>query len=125
MVAISASHVHMWGMEQEYLTPEGQPRSASTQAVGPFGSTLAAVGVTLMTLCLLGSAAAASVWAFAKLLGLPDVALYIAFAISAVPVLWATIWTAGRAWHVEQRLGRGLDVDTPVFQTTHYFSKRP
>ena len=82
---------------------------------------LAAAGATLLTLCLFGAAAAASVWAFAKLLGLPDMVLYVVLAAAFLPVLWATIWIAGRSWHVEQRLARNLDVDTPVFTLGYYF----
>lgn len=109
-------------MEQEIIKPELQPKSSS-QAFSPFGCFLAASGVTLLTFCLVGSAAAASVWAFDKLMGLPDSALYVMLGLVAIPVLAATIWTAGRAWHVEQRLARGLDVDTPVFKLAYYFRK--
>ena len=104
------------------MRPEGQPK-VSSQAFNPFGSFLAASGVTLMTFCLVGAAAAASVWAVAKLIGLPDTALYIMLGLVAIPVLAATIWTGGRAWHVEQRLAQGLDVDTPVFKLAYYFRK--
>jgi hypothetical protein len=38
-------------------------------------------------------------------------------------VLWATGWTAGRAWHVERRLAQHLDVDVPVFKLGHYFKR--
>lgn len=109
-------------MDQELITPPATPKT-SRQAFSPFGCFLAAFGVTLMTLCLLGSAAAAAVWASAKLMGLPDTALYVALAISAIPVLWATLWTGGRAWHVERRLAQGLDIDTPVFATMHYLRR--
>ncbi len=104
------------------MRPEGQPK-VSSQAFNPFGCFLAASGVTLMTFCLVGAAAAASVWAVAKLIGLPDTALYVMLGLVAIPVLAATIWTAGRAWHVEQRLAQGLDVDTPVFKLAYYFRK--
>jgi hypothetical protein len=109
----------MKGMEQELITPEHQPKSSS-QVASPFACFLAAAGATLTTLCLLGAAAAATVWAFSKLLGMPDTVVYVGIALSMLPVLWATVWTAGRAWHVEQRLSRGQDVDTPVFQAGHY-----
>jgi hypothetical protein len=109
-------------MEQEIIKPEVQPR-ASSQAFSPFGCFLAASGVTLLTFCLVGAAAAASVWAVIKLVGLPDSVLYVLLGLVAIPVLAATIWTAGRAWHVEQRLARGLDVDTPVFKMAYYFRK--
>ena len=109
-------------MEQDVLTPEKKP-AASSQALSPFACFLAAFGVTMGTLFLLGAASAATVWAFIKLLGLPDPVLYVALAIGAVPVVWATIWVAGRAWHVEQRLSAGLDIDTPNFSMMHYFRK--
>jgi hypothetical protein len=106
-------------MEQELITPEHSPKPSS-QVASPFACFLAAAGATLATFCLLSSAAAATVWAFSKLIGLPDTAVYIGIAIAMLPVLWATVWIAGRAWHVEQRLSRGQDVDTPVFQLQHY-----
>jgi hypothetical protein len=40
-----------------------------------------------------------------------------------IPVLWGTVWTAGRAWHVERLLASGKDVDVPVFNLMHYFRK--
>ncbi len=104
------------------MRPEGQPK-VSSQAFSPFGCFLAASGVTLLTFCLVGAAAAASVWALAKLVGLPDIALLIMLGLVAIPVIAGTIWTAGRAWHVEQRLAQGLDVDTPVFKLAYYFRK--
>ncbi len=110
----------MSAMEQEILTPPVTPK-ADSHAFSPLGCFLAAAGATMMTLSLLGAAAAATVWAFVKLLGLPDMALYMAMALAMIPVLWATVWTAGRAWHVEQLLARSRDVDTPVFRLTHYF----
>lgn len=106
-------------MDQEIITPPTSPKRES-HAFSPFGCFLAATGATLLSFCLLGAAAAASVWAFVKLFGLPDPVLYVALAIAFVPVLWATVWTAGRAWHVEQRLARHLDVDTPVFKLAYY-----
>lgn len=109
-------------MEQEIIKPDLSPKTSS-QAFSPFGCFLAAAGVTLLTFCLTGAAAAASVWAFSKLIGLPDSVLFVLLALIAIPVLWATAWTAGRAWHVERRLAQGLDIDTPIFKLTHYFHK--
>jgi hypothetical protein len=40
-----------------------------------------------------------------------------------IPVALATVWTAGRAWHVEKRLEQGLDIDNPVFKALHYFRR--
>jgi hypothetical protein len=109
-------------MGQEYIKPDAAPKS-SRQAFSPLGCFLAAAGVTLLTFCLVGAAAAASVWAVAKLLGLPDTALFVMLGLIAIPVIAATIWTAGRAWHVERRLAQHLDIDTPVFKMAYYFRK--
>jgi hypothetical protein len=109
-------------MEHEIIKPDAAPKTTS-QAFSPFGCFLAAAGVTLLTLCLVGAAAAASVWAFSKLIGLPDNALLVLLGFSAIPVIAATIWTAGRAWHVERRLAQHLDVDTPIFKLAYYFRK--
>jgi hypothetical protein len=109
-------------MEQEYIKPDTAPKS-SRQAFSPLGCFLAAAGVTLLTFCLVGAAAAASVWAVAKLLGLPDTALFVMMGLIAIPVIAATVWTAGRAWHVERRLAQHLDIDTPVFKMAYYFRK--
>ena len=110
-------------MEPEILKPDITPTPKSTQALGTTGSAIAAAGAALLTFCLVGAASAASVWAFSKLIGLPDVILLPSLALVAIPVIAITIWTAGRAWHVEQRLARGLDVDQPIFQWGYYFKK--
>lgn len=94
-----------------------------SQAFSPFGCFLAAAGVTLLTFCLVGAATAASVWAVAKLVGLPDTLLYGSLVLAAIPVLAGTFWISGRAWHVERRLAQGLDIDTPVFKMGYYFRK--
>ena len=109
-------------MEQEIIKPDTTPKSGS-QAFNQFGCTLAAAGATLMILCMTGAAMVATVWAFSKLIGLPDVMMYGFLALGFVPVLWATVWTAGRAWHVEQLLARGADIDVPVFKFNHYFRR--
>jgi hypothetical protein len=110
-------------MDQDVIRPEATPKTSS-QAFSPFGCFIAASGVTLLTFSLLGSAAVTSVWAFAKLLGLPDSITLGAMAIGMVPVLLATVWTAGRAWHVERRLAAHQDIDVPVFSWLHYFKRR-
>lgn len=109
-------------MEQEIIKPDMAPKTSS-QAFSPFSCFVAAAGATLLTLCLVGAAAAASVWAFSKLIGLSDSVLYVLLALSIIPVLWSTIWTAGRAWHVERRLAQHMDIDTPVFKLAYYFRK--
>lgn len=112
----------MFLMDQEIIKPDSKMKIGS-QAFSPFGCFLAASGVTLLTFCLVGAAAAASVWAVAKLIGLPDSFLYVMLGLVAIPVVASTIWTAGRAWHVEQRLAQGLEIDTPVFKLGYYFRK--
>jgi uncharacterized paraquat-inducible protein A len=110
-------------MEPEVIKPQSNPRPGS-QAFSPLGCFLSAAGATLLTLTLLGAAAAASVWAIIKLLGLPDSVLMVGLALAAIPVLAATLWVMGRAWHVERRLAEGLDIDTPVFKLRHYLQAR-
>jgi hypothetical protein len=112
----------MSGMDQDILRPDKQPK-ASTQAFSPVGCFLAASGATLLAFCKLGAAMLATVWAASKLFGFPDLVMYGLMAAGAIPVLWATVWTAGRAWHIEQRLAQHLDVDAPVFTLGHYFKR--
>jgi hypothetical protein len=109
-------------MDQEIIKPDTRPRS-SAQATGPLGCILAATGATLLALTKLGAAMAATVWAASRLLGLPDEIMWGIMALGTIPVLWATVWTAGRAWHIERRLEAGLDVDAPVFKLMHYWRK--
>ena len=110
-------------MDQEIIKPQTPPR-ASAQGFSPAGSMMAAVGATLLILCFTGSAMVATVWAFAKLIGVPDIVMYAVMAAGILPVAWVTVWTAGRAWHVERLLASGKDVDVPVFNLSHYLRKR-
>jgi hypothetical protein len=112
----------MSAMTDEIIRPETPPKPAS-QGTGNLGSFLAAFGASLLALTKLGAAMAGTVWAFTKLFGLPDVVLYVLLAIGTLPVLWAVVWTGGRAWHVERRLAQGLDIDTPVFKALHYWKR--
>ena len=109
-------------MEQEIIKPENAPK-AGTQGFSPLGSLVAAVGATLLMLCFTGSSMVATVWAFSKLIGLPDMVMYGVLALGVIPVVWATVWTAGRSWHVERLLAQHKDIDTPVFTMMHYFKK--
>ena len=109
--------------DHEIIAPETPPKG-SVQGFSPFGSFLAAFGATLLMLCFLGSAMVATVWAFAKLIGVPDLLMYAVMALGVIPVVWATVWTAGRAWHVERLLASGKDVDVPVFNLSHYLRQR-
>jgi energy-converting hydrogenase Eha subunit E len=109
-------------MEQEIRRPDYVPRQHDRTA-SSLNCALAAIGVTLLNLCLVGSAALTSVWAISKLMALSDTTMMVFAAIVAVPVIAVSIWVAGRAWHLEQRLARGQDVDTPIFSVLHYFRK--
>ena len=112
----------MSGMEQEIRRPDYVPR-VNDRSSSTFSCFMAASGVTLLTLCLIGSAAAVTVWAVAQLLGIGNTTLYVLQGLVAIPVIWLTIWVAGRAWYLEQRIAKGQDVDTPVFKLMHYFGK--
>ena len=109
-------------MEQELIKPETPPKGSS-QAISPLGCFIAASGITLLTLCLLGTAALTTIWAFSKLLGLPEMLSEGLMVLGLVPAVIATVWTAGRAWHVERRLARHQDIDVPNFKLLHYFKK--
>ena len=109
-------------MDQDIIRPDVSPRTG-TQAFSPFGCFLAAAGATLLAFCKLGAAMLATVWAGSKLFGLPDIFMYVLMAVGAVPVLWATVWTAGRAWYIERRLAQHLDIDQPVFKLGYYFKR--
>ena len=110
-------------MDSEIIKPDSNPKPGS-QALGTLGCFVAAAGATLLTLSLIGAATVASVWAFCKMIGIPNYILEALLVLSVIPILIATVWTAGRAWHVEQRLEEGLDVDQPVFALRHYLLKR-
>jgi hypothetical protein len=110
-------------MDQEIIRPNVTPPGGS-HSIGIVGCLMSAVGVTLMTITMLGSALAASIWAFSRLFGVPDAIMEVIMALGVIPVVIAAIWTAGRAWHIEQRLEEGHDVDPPVFSLTYYL-KRP
>ncbi len=113
---------HMAVMEQEIRRPDYVPRLHDRTA-SSLNCALAAIGVTLMTLCLVGAAALTTVWAVSKLAGVSDTTMMVLAALVSIPVVALSIWTAGRAWHLERRLARGQDVDTPVFSVLHYFRK--
>jgi hypothetical protein len=107
-------------MEQELIKPDVAPKGSS-QAFSPLGCFIAASGITLLTLCLLGTAALTTIWAFSKLLGLPEVISQGLMVLGLIPAIFAAVWTAGRAWHVERRLAQHLDIDVPNFKLLHYF----
>lgn len=107
-------------MEQEIRRPDYVPRNHDRTS-SAFNCFMAAAGLTLMTLFMLGAAAAISAWAVAKLFGLNDTLLPALVALFELPVLWTVIWVSGRAWHLERRLASGKDMDQPVFKMLHYF----
>ena len=109
-------------MEQELIKPDVSPKGSS-QATSPLGCFIAASGITLLTFCLLGTAALTTIWAFSKLLGLPEILSQGLMVLGLIPAVIATIWTAGRAWHVERRLAQHQDIDVPNFNLLHYFKK--
>lgn len=109
-------------MDQEIIKPDNAPQ-VSPQQLGRSGLIVAAIGSTLLALTHLGAATAATIWAVSQIIGLPEMAMWAAMALGAIPVIWATIWTAGRAWHVERRIENGADVDMPVFSLMHYWKK--
>jgi hypothetical protein len=96
----------------------------SPAASRPAGRLVAATGATLLALVFSATSVVAIVWALATLLGLPDLLLWILLALGAIPVIWTTAWTAGRAWHVEKLLESGGDTDQPVFKLSAYFKKK-
>jgi hypothetical protein len=107
-------------MEQEIRRPDYVPRQHDRSA-SSLNCALAAIGVTSMTLCLVGSAAVTTVWAVARLFDASIDTIKILAVLAMIPVLALSIWTAGRAWHLEKRMARGQDVDSPVFNILHYF----
>lgn len=109
-------------MDQELIKPDLPPKGSS-QAISPLGCFIAASGITLLTFCLLGTAALTTIWALSKLLGLPEILSEGLMVLGLIPAVIATIWTAGRAWHVERRLARHQDIDVPNFKLLHYFKK--
>lgn len=109
-------------MEQELRRPEYKPRQHDRSS-SALNCALAAIGVTLMTLCLVGAAAVTTVWAIGILFDASQTTFLIMSAIVAIPVIALSIWTAGRAWHLERRLAAGKDVDVPNFGVLHYFRK--
>jgi hypothetical protein len=109
-------------MDQEIIKPQAAP-APSSHSMGVFNSFLSAAGVVLLSITKLGAAFAAIIWALSQLMGLPDFIMYGLMVLGLIPVIWSTIWVAGRAWHVEQLLETGKDVDRPVFKAFHYWKK--
>jgi hypothetical protein len=107
-------------MEQEIRRPDYVPRQHD-RAASSLNCALAAIGVTMMTLCLVGSATATTVWAVARLFDASLDMINILAVVAMIPVLALSVWTAGRAWHLERRLAAGQDVDPAIFKVLHYF----
>jgi hypothetical protein len=110
-----ANHRFIRGKEQSLNST-----SEVVQESGLRGRLIATCGATLLAFIFSGTSVAAIIWAISWALGLPNFILEILLALGLVPVLWATVWTAGRAWHVETLLGTGRDVDQPVFKIDGY-----
>ncbi len=51
--------------------------------------------------------------AAANLFQLGTTFVWVASAANAALILWLALWTFARSWHVERRLGAGLEVDEP------------
>jgi hypothetical protein len=102
-----------------------QSQSQSPSERHLIGCFVAAAGATLLAFAFSLVSFSGVFFAFVKLTGLPDMVLWVLLALELVPVAWITIWTAGRAWHVENRLESGLDVDDPDFALAAYFRRKP
>jgi hypothetical protein len=98
--------------------------NSSPQGPQLIGRFMAASGATMLSLVFSGTSVVAIIWAFVTLLGLPKVILWGLLALGVVPVAWAVLWTAQRAWHVEQRLEQGLDIDQPVFKLNAFWRRK-
>lgn len=55
----------------------------------------------------------ALILAAANLFELGSTFVWVASGANALLALWFAVWTFVRSWHVERRLGAGLDVDEP------------
>ena len=86
----------------------------------PAGRLLAAIGATLLALVFSIASVVSVCWALVTLVGLPQFILWALLVLGLIPVAWATAWTAGRAWHVEQLLEKGGDTDQPAFELGAY-----
>jgi hypothetical protein len=98
--------------------------NSSPQGPQLIGRLIASVGATLLALVFAGTSVVALIWALTTLLGLPKLFLWVLLALGAVPMLWAVLWTAQRAWHVEQLLEQGRDIDQPVFKLNTFWRKK-
>lgn len=87
------------------------------------GCLIAASGATLLALAFSLVSISGVFFAFVKLVGLPDIVLWVLLVLGLIPAIWVTIWTALRAWHVENRLEDGLDIDEPSFDIKVYLRK--
>lgn len=55
----------------------------------------------------------ALILAAANLFALGSTFVWVASAANGLLALWFAVWTFVRSWHVERRLGAGLEVDEP------------
>jgi hypothetical protein len=84
------------------------------------GRLIATFGAALLAVVFSTASFVSVAWALVTLVGLPQFVLWVLLVLSALPVAWVTVWTAGRAWHVEQLLEKGEDTDQPVFDLSAY-----
>jgi hypothetical protein len=121
-ICISAVYTNTRGKHRLIRSKEQSLNSTSevTQETQLTGRLIATCGATFLAFIFSGTSVAAVIWAISWALGLPNFILEILLTLGLVPVLWATVWTAGRAWHVETLLGTGRDVDQPVFKIGEY-----
>jgi len=73
------------------------------------------VGARVLALVCSSASVVSVCWALVTVVGLPQFILWALLVLGLIPVAWATAWTAGRAWHVEQLLEKGGDTDQPAF----------
>ena len=97
-------------------------REASSGEARPLGRLVAAMGATLLALVFSTTSVVSVAWALVTLIGLPQFVLWGLLVLGIVPVAWVTLWTAGRAWHVEKLLEKGEDADKPIFDLAAYLT---
>lgn len=124
-VGICVSAIYTNTRWKHRLVPrqEQSPPAREVVTESASGRIIATCGATLLAFLFSATSVAACIWAVAWALGLPNVILVVLLALGLFPVLWATVWTAGRAWHVESLLGAGKDVDQPMYRIGEYLPR--
>jgi hypothetical protein len=121
-ICLSAIYTHTLGKRRPARNKDQSHRSSPSEVVreSQTGRIMATCGATLLALLFSGASVAAVIWVIVWALGLPGIIFQGLLVLGSVPVAWATLWTAGRAWHVESLIGAGKDVDQPVFRIGEY-----